>query len=1600
MRGSKGTGMSTRLTRQSTSLLALLLAILPTGLGVFAQSIEHPRRGLVVALSSMNVDTLRVDAVTRKPYLRIFDFSCTDLSSDPDSVYGVSLQFPSGNQVPAVVLGYTAEDGGQCTQWVDLSGSVPSSAIIAGRFRGALYIDPAEFNVLVSGRYVFRLSLEQARARTTARSAIQQAAPALGKSVDTVSVYLDLEKPDLSLTDVTGAKSYPGQLGKWWLSSDSLCVSVQASDAISGAIDSLWLFVQNRKTTSAGGTGTVQSTLCVGGLAEQWYDAFIAVRDTAWGSLPLCDSSLNVPHRGLVDTLRFSVKVDLTAPTVRLASEQRGRWVNSCISPQIQSSSADTLRTNLIYARCTKEADQAASTPFSARFCFPDGEGMYYLQAVGEDSAGNVEPTGVWEDSVGYDVHPPTVAGWPAEELCLNADSLELSLLFLDPRPEGVCRVSGVDTVSLLGKPIDASSWTVQWSAAFEGLDSTSQRVVLKRPTAGDGHWVYTLRMVDVAGNADTTTYWDVKWDQTRPALTLAVPPRARTDPWPVHLQISDALCGIDSVRIDTSYGKDSGSAWLALALGCRVSLDTTLYFPPSPGTARNGVYNFAARVKDCAGNISVTLDSTIFFRSPEIDTLVLADTSSTASRRDHPADPGFTNDSTVLDTLYLTTMPEDPAAYLEFAGSDGVPKITKKWREVKSAIQVDTLNLSDLAVFRDGVVTVLVRLIRPAYSDTTAWDSTKIRVDRDPPKGTLVLLDPQTENNRCFPQPGWTNEPRISVSWEGLSTDVRGIWPAAGRVLSIPGTEGTYNFSAVVHDSAWVDDHAGNVVRVDPAFVYDATTVGSSDQQSWLKDPDTGSREYVDGDTLVAVFRFTAPSADEHMGVKGTWKVACSFGKKQIWTCTDFDSSEANPYVFTVPDSVREDTSKSWQNRFSIPEQWQQNGKLIYLSHAFIDSSGDISHVFVDSVRWVGLKLVASFEDPKAWQCQSARVWSNDLDSILVRVDLTQTTWQEIDTLELDYRWTPKQPDDVFPRPEKPVFTRPMPIDLPVKCAYGRITLRAKDRETGASAVYTDSLRFDSFEPEVTQFKVRDVHSVGLPHEYDAQDGWTNRDTVRVSVHFDDDCSFWPLGYVLTGDWQTTGAECRNDTVWLELLNSGDGEKQLWLAAVDSAGNQSSTRTSAITLDTKPPEWDARQGGTNSPRLFCESIFRSRGDSVWVKVGARDDHALAGFAFVVEKPTWSGDLVTVYRIDESLDSWSCLDSISVPFSTASDTFFVYGLAFDKAGNCSGVDSALVLVTRPPEMTLTAFDACDPKDSVYVNCPVQPCAGGETRDRILIHLTWKRVDSIQVWHGTTRLATLTVPTYTGEMAVDTTITSQCSAAYYDSLVAVAYQLGVVGARATYTFVVDHQAPSVNAVDAVSGPNSEEVVPFVSQPEAWVLVRAADAAPGEIARFWCRAGRSPGAYGLPPDDSTVVGSQAWYHFSFPKDSTGWWYFGAKAWDAANNGSVLTTGRVDYRMGSAAFCYPNPFTPPRERVALSFVSTKDGSATIEIYDAFGYLVWKTTAVVSKGVVDGSGPSGGVTWDGRNLAGDLVASGGYICRIMTPDGRTETVKIGVVR
>ena len=737
--------------------------------------------------------------------------------------------------------------------------------------------------------------------------------------------------------------------------------------------------------------------------------------------------------------------------------------------------------------------------------------------------------------------------------------------------------------------------------------------------------------------------------------------------------------------------------------------------------------------------------------------------------------------------------------------------------------------------------------------------------------------------------------------------------------------------------------------------------------------------------------FRFRVPGTDTHMAVRGVWKVAFDFGKRDAWICADFDSSEANPYVFTVPDSVRLDTSKSWEKLIPIPEIWRENGRWVYLSHAFIDSTGDISAAFVDSIRWVGLRLSAGFEDPHPWNCQESGIWSNSPDSLLVRVDTSETTWPQIDTLEVDYHWTPKQPDLVLLRPEADTFVVAMPVRLPVECEDSRITLVAKDRETGARTSYTGSLRFDFSVPQLSSLAVKDVGSRDLPLEYAALPGWTNRDTVIVSAQFEDNCSLAPLGYELRGDWRKEGWECSSDTVWPGVTSSGDGEKDLSLAVVDSAGNASQERSVVIRLDTKTPAFE-----------FCKRSFRGtvvQGDSVRVKLQcqADDESALGGFAFSHDGSDWR--VAAQVGLGQNQQTWDCSDTLVVGFNVTSDTFYVYGVAFDRAGNCSGIDSALVLVTRPPQVAVTVFDACDSEDSLYVNCPVVPCTGGATADSVLLHLSWKRVDSLVVEHGDQRRR-VTVDRYTGSKVLPWTIQTRCAAVYWDSVTVLAYQLGQVGASTRYRFVVDHKPPAVLAVAAVAGPGSDEPVPYVSQPEVWVRVTAQDEGPGAIERFWCRAGHASGVYNLVPDDSTVQGDKAWYHFSLSADSTGWWYFGAKAWDAGNNASSVVEGKVDYRKGGAAFCYPNPFTPPDERVALSFVSNEEGTATIEIYDAFGFLVWKTSARVSKGVVDGAGPSGGVSWDGRNLAGDLVASGGYICRITTPDGRTETVKIGVVR
>ncbi len=86
-------------------------------------------------------------------------------------------------------------------------------------------------------------------------------------------------------------------------------------------------------------------------------------------------------------------------------------------------------------------------------------------------------------------------------------------------------------------------------------------------------------------------------------------------------------------------------------------------------------------------------------------------------------------------------------------------------------------------------------------------------------------------------------------------------------------------------------------------------------------------------------------------------------------------------------------------------------------------------------------------------------------------------------------------------------------------------------------------------------------------------------------------------------------------------------------------------------------------------------------------------------------------------------------------------------------------------------------------------------------------------------------------------------------------------------------------------------------------------------------------------------------------------------------------------------------PNPFAAGRELTRVLFNPKASGTANITIYDLYGAVVLTHHMDVSAGM------TAEFTWDGYNGTGNLVANGGYICRIAGP-GYDYRRKIAVVK
>jgi len=74
-------------------------------------------------------------------------------------------------------------------------------------------------------------------------------------------------------------------------------------------------------------------------------------------------------------------------------------------------------------------------------------------------------------------------------------------------------------------------------------------------------------------------------------------------------------------------------------------------------------------------------------------------------------------------------------------------------------------------------------------------------------------------------------------------------------------------------------------------------------------------------------------------------------------------------------------------------------------------------------------------------------------------------------------------------------------------------------------------------------------------------------------------------------------------------------------------------------------------------------------------------------------------------------------------------------------------------------------------------------------------------------------------------------------------------------------------------------------------------------------------------------------------------------------------------------------PNPFRAGREETLIEYKLSEPSNVTITIYDLLGQEVWHKSYRAGE---NGGGEVNSVPWNGRNLSGEVVGNGGYICRV----------------
>jgi len=91
-------------------------------------------------------------------------------------------------------------------------------------------------------------------------------------------------------------------------------------------------------------------------------------------------------------------------------------------------------------------------------------------------------------------------------------------------------------------------------------------------------------------------------------------------------------------------------------------------------------------------------------------------------------------------------------------------------------------------------------------------------------------------------------------------------------------------------------------------------------------------------------------------------------------------------------------------------------------------------------------------------------------------------------------------------------------------------------------------------------------------------------------------------------------------------------------------------------------------------------------------------------------------------------------------------------------------------------------------------------------------------------------------------------------------------------------------------------------------------------------------------------------------------------------------------------------PNPFRAGKEETLIEYNLKQPSNVTIIIYDLLGQEIWHKSFKAGE---NGGREVNSVPWDGRNLSGEVVGNGGYVCRIWIEREKRRMIrKIAVVK